>query len=85
MTMPVFHPTLPSVVLKPVHRGDPPARAGNPSLATLTALVSPSGTVSDDAPVAPAAPPSAIQMQIKALISEQALSLDAEKPAQFDR
>jgi hypothetical protein len=34
--------------------------------------------------VAPAAPPSAIQMQIKALISEQALTREAGKETQSD-
>ena len=71
-----FHPTVHGMVLKPVqHRNDPSALAAPAPLP---------GTIATDTPVAPAAPPSAIQMQIKALISEQALTREAGKEAQSE-
>jgi hypothetical protein len=79
--MPIFHPTafhpiVPGMALKPMqHRTDPSALAAPAPLP---------GFIATDTPVAPAAPPSAIQMQIKALISEQALTLEADKQAQSD-
>lgn len=80
--MPVLQPTLPGLAFKPFYRGDlsaKPAGLTNPSTAApLTA------SIGEDRIVPPAAPPSAIQMQIKALISEQALGSEATKEAQTD-
>ena len=82
MTMPVLQPTIPSMAFKNLYRGDQitkPAGLTTPSIAASLP-----GTIGEDKIVPPAAPPSAVQMQIKALISEQALGLEAAKAAQSD-
>lgn len=82
--MPVFHPTLPSMAFKTIYRGDLGARITHPEPPSLTASTPLPGAPADDIAVAPAAPPSAVQMQIEALISEQVLSREAEEQAQSD-
>lgn len=82
--MPVFHPTMPSMTLKPLHRPDLTAKAAPPVFVSVTAPAPLPGTISKDMSITPAAPPSAVQMQIKALLSEQALSLEADKQDRSD-
>lgn len=82
--MPVFHPTLPSMGLKPMYRIDPAIRASPPTPDTLTAPNPAPGAIGNDKSIAPAAPPSAVQMQIMALISEQTTGLETEKATPTD-
>lgn len=82
--MPVFHPTMPSMTLKPLHRVDLAAKAAPRVLASVMAPAPLPGTISKDTSITPAAPPSAVQMQIKALLSEQALSLEANQQDRSD-
>ncbi|WP_416881221.1 hypothetical protein [Marivita sp.] len=79
--MPVFHPTMPSMALKTLYRGE---FLSKPAALTTQPVVAPSPfpiVSQDDTVITPAAPPSAVQMQIKALMSEQALTLEAAKEA----
>ncbi|MFA8387780.1 MAG: hypothetical protein ACEPO2_19345 [Pelagibaca sp.] len=80
--MPVLQPTMPGMAFKPLHRVDlttKPADLANPYIAAGLPNAN-----RDDGIVPPAAPPSAVQMQIKALISEQALGIEAAREAQTD-
>lgn len=75
---------MPSMALKTLYRGEFLAKAA--ALTTqpvIGASPFPIGS-RDDPVVTPAAPPSAVQMQIKALMSEQALTLEAAKEAAAD-
>lgn len=82
MTMPILQPTMPGMAFKPLYRDD---QATKPASLTRPSIAAPlPGTIGDDRIVPPAAPPSAVQMQIKALISEQAQGLEAAKEAQTD-
>ena len=82
MTMPVLQPTMPGMALKKLYRGDQTTKPAG--LTTPSIAASSRGTIGEDKIVPPAAPPSAVQMQIKALISEQALGLEAAKAARTD-
>ena len=82
--MPVFHPTMPSMAIKLPNHADLAAKTAPPVYASATVPAPLSGTVGNDNGITPAAPPSAVQMQIKALLFEQALSFEADQQAQSD-
>jgi hypothetical protein len=77
--MHVFHPTMPNMVLKPLYRADIISKTTSSAYASVTAPAPLPGAVGTETPIPPAPPPSAVQMQIKALISEQALTREADK------
>ena len=82
--MPMFHPTMPNMAFKPFHNANLVAHRVPSATAALTAPAPLPGAISNDVAVASAAPPSVVQMQIKALISEQALTPEAHKQAQSE-
>ena len=75
---------MPSMALKTLYRGDMLMRSAALTAPPVTGTAPLPVVGQDDTVVTPAAPPSAVQMQIKALMSEQALTLEAAKEAAAD-
>ena len=76
--MPLIHPMLPGAAPHMIRKSGTPERA-EPIFVSMPPPAQPSDriSVSQDTMVTPAAPPSAVQLQIKAIITEQAQTLAA--------